>query len=86
MVGPINGRTPRRPATSVCSMPARVLVVDNYDSFVYNLVQYLGQLGAEPIVRRNDALELEEVAELDICGALISPARGGPKTPASACL
>ncbi len=60
-------------------MPARVLVVDNYDSFVYNLVQYLGQLGAEPIVRRNDALELEEVAELDICGALISPGPGRPE-------
>ena len=51
-------------------MPARVLVVDNYDSFVYNLVQYLGQLGAEPIVRRNDALELDEVEELGLCGDL----------------
>jgi para-aminobenzoate synthetase component II len=60
-------------------MPARVLVVDNYDSFVYNLVQYLGQLGAEPIVRRNDALELDEVAELGICGALISPGPGRPE-------
>ncbi len=36
---------------------ARILVVDNYDSFVYNLVQYLGQLGAEPLVYRNDAID-----------------------------
>ncbi len=60
-------------------MPARVLVVDNYDSFVYNLVQYLGQLGAEPIVRRNDALELDEVGALSVSGALISPGPGRPE-------
>ena len=60
-------------------MPARVLVVDNYDSFVYNLVQYLGQLGAEPIVRRNDALELDEVGALGVSGALISPGPGRPE-------
>ena len=60
-------------------MAARVLVVDNYDSFVYNLVQYLGQLGAEPIVKRNDALDLDEVAELGICGILISPGPGRPE-------
>ena len=39
-------------------MGACVLVIDNYDSFVYNLVQYLGELGAEPIVHRNDAITL----------------------------
>ncbi len=39
-------------------MGARVLVIDNYDSFVYNLVQYLGELGAEPVVHRDDALDL----------------------------
>jgi para-aminobenzoate synthetase component 2 len=60
-------------------VPARVLVVDNYDSFVYNLVQYLGQLGAEPIVRRNDALELDEVGALGVSGALISPGPGRPE-------
>ena len=43
----------------------RVLVVDNYDSFTYNLVQYLGELGAEPIVWRNDRFRLEEVEALD---------------------
>ena len=54
----------------------RVLVVDNYDSFVYNLVQYLAQLGVECVVRRNDAVELDEVGEVD--GVLVSP---GPSTP-----
>lgn len=54
----------------------RVLVVDNYDSFVYNLVQYLAQLGVECVVRRNDAVELDEVDEVG--GVLVSP---GPSTP-----
>jgi para-aminobenzoate synthetase component II len=56
-----------------------VLVIDNYDSFVYNLVQYLGQLGAGPLVRRNDSLSLDEVADLDICGIVISPGPGRPE-------
>jgi anthranilate synthase component II len=59
-------------------MGARVLVVDNYDSFVYNLVQYLGELGAEPLVHRHDARTLEELVELDPDAVLISP---GPGTP-----
>lgn len=54
----------------------RVLVVDNYDSFVYNLVQYLAQLGADCVVRRNDAVTEKEVAAAD--GVLLSP---GPGTP-----
>jgi para-aminobenzoate synthetase component 2 len=54
----------------------RVLVVDNYDSFVYNLVQYLAQLGVECVVRRNDEVDMSEVAEVG--GVLISP---GPSTP-----
>jgi para-aminobenzoate synthetase component II len=54
----------------------RVLVIDNYDSFVYNLVQYLAQLGAESVVRRNDAVDLDELGGFD--GVLISP---GPGTP-----
>ncbi|MEU6128833.1 aminodeoxychorismate/anthranilate synthase component II [Saccharopolyspora sp. NPDC047091] len=54
----------------------RVLVVDNYDSFVYNLVQYLAQLGADCVVRRNDAVTDEDVAWSD--GVLLSP---GPGTP-----
>ncbi len=58
-----------------------VLVVDNYDSFTYNLVQYLGELGAEPVVWRNDAFELDEVARLAPDGVVVSP---GPCTPAEA--
>ncbi len=57
----------------------RVLVVDNYDSFVYNLVQYLGQLGADVIVRRNDEVDLSTLEIFD--GILISP---GPGTPEAA--
>ena len=55
-----------------------MLVVDNYDSFVYILVQYLGELGAEPIVHRHDALTLDEAIDLDPDHVLISP---GPGTP-----
>ncbi len=58
-----------------------VLVVDNFDSFVYNLVQYLGQLGVRCIVRRNDAVAVEELPDLDVAGVLLSP---GPGTPAGA--
>ena len=58
-----------------------VLVVDNFDSFVYNLVQYLGQLGVHCIVRRNDAVTVEELPDLDVAGVLLSP---GPGTPADA--
>ena len=57
----------------------RVLVVDNYDSFVYNLVQYLGELGADPIVRRHDAVTLDEAAELAPDAVLVSPGPGRPK-------
>ena len=57
----------------------RVLVVDNYDSFVYNLVQYLGELGADPIVRRHDAVSLDEAAELAPDAMLVSPGPGRPE-------
>jgi para-aminobenzoate synthetase component 2 len=56
----------------------RILVVDNYDSFVFNLVQYLGQLGVDCDVRRNDEIDLAEVGRLDPAGVLLSP---GPGTP-----
>jgi para-aminobenzoate synthetase component 2 len=59
----------------------RVLVVDNYDSFVYNLVQYLGQFGVEVVVRRNDAVTPAELESLGVDGVLLSP---GPGTPADA--
>jgi len=55
-----------------------VLVIDNYDSFTYNLVQYLGELGAEPTVRRNDAVTVEGIRDLDPSHIVISP---GPGTP-----
>jgi anthranilate synthase/aminodeoxychorismate synthase-like glutamine amidotransferase len=57
---------------------ARILVVDNYDSFVYNLVQYLGQLGAEPVVHRNDAIDLRQARSLRPDGLLVSPGPGRP--------
>ncbi|MGI9577666.1 MAG: anthranilate synthase component II [Microthrixaceae bacterium] len=60
-------------------MAPRVLVIDNYDSFVYNLVQYLGELGADPVVARHDDLGLPGVAELAPDGILISPGPGSPK-------
>jgi anthranilate synthase component II len=60
-------------------MAARILVLDNYDSFVFNLVQYLGELGAEPIVHRSDALTIEQIEELAPDGVLISPGPGRPE-------
>jgi anthranilate synthase/aminodeoxychorismate synthase-like glutamine amidotransferase len=60
-------------------MGARVLVIDNYDSFVYNIVQYLGELGAEPLVHRSDALTLAQIEALDPDGVLISPGPGRPE-------
>lgn len=60
-------------------MSARVLVIDNYDSFVYNLVQYLGELGATPIVHRHDAITLDEIQGLDPDAILISPGPGRPE-------
>jgi anthranilate synthase/aminodeoxychorismate synthase-like glutamine amidotransferase len=57
----------------------RVLVIDNYDSFVYNLVQYLGELGAEPLVRRHDAITVDEAADLQPDALLVSPGPGRPE-------
>ena len=61
--------------------PVRVLVIDNYDSFTYNLVQYLGELGAELEVVRNDAATVAELVERRPDRAVVSP---GPCTPAEA--
>ncbi|HET6816970.1 MAG TPA: aminodeoxychorismate/anthranilate synthase component II [Mycobacteriales bacterium] len=57
----------------------RVLVVDNYDSFVFNLVQYLGQLDAEVVVRRNDELTADEPLDMGVQGVLLSPGPGRPE-------
>jgi anthranilate synthase component 2 len=59
----------------------RVLVIDNYDSFTYNLVQYLGELGEPPEVVRNDEVTVAQVAAMNLLGVVISP---GPCTPAEA--
>jgi anthranilate synthase/aminodeoxychorismate synthase-like glutamine amidotransferase len=56
-----------------------LLVIDNYDSFTYNLVQYLGELGAEPMVCRNDQITVEQIATGGYRGLLISPGPGEPK-------
>ncbi|HEX2042225.1 MAG TPA: aminodeoxychorismate/anthranilate synthase component II [Acidimicrobiales bacterium] len=60
-------------------MPSHVLVIDNYDSFVYNLVQYLGELGADPVVHRHDELTLEGIGAMAPDGILISPGPGRPE-------
>ena len=60
-------------------MPARVLVIDNYDSFVYNLVQYIGEAGAEPVVHRHDDLTVAQVRDIAADAILISPGPGRPE-------
>ena len=58
-----------------------LLVIDNYDSFTYNLVQYLGELGADLVVRRNDAIDVDEIGELRPTAIVVSP---GPCAPSQA--
>ena len=58
-----------------------LLVLDNYDSFTYNLVQYLGELGQQPVVRRNDEITVDDIGRMGVTRLLISP---GPCTPAEA--
>lgn len=58
-----------------------ILVIDNYDSFTYNLVQYLGELGANPLVRRNDEVDVDDIRRLSPEAIVISP---GPGVPAHA--
>ena len=59
----------------------KVLVIDNYDSFVYNLVQYIGELGGDPTVYRNDKLTLKQAMKLDPKRIVISPGPGTPENP-----
>ncbi len=59
----------------------KILMIDNYDSFTYNLVQFLGRLGADLVVCRNDHTSLDEVEKLDPAGIVVSP---GPKAPRDA--
>jgi anthranilate synthase component II len=67
------------------SVSARILVIDNYDSFVYNLVQYIGELGAEPIVFRNDALDVAGIIDLAPDAILLSPGPGRPEDAGVTC-
>jgi anthranilate synthase/aminodeoxychorismate synthase-like glutamine amidotransferase len=62
-----------------------VLVLDSYDSFVFNLVQYLGELGAEPIVHRNDAVTVAEALALEPDAVLLSPGPGRPEDAGIIC-
>jgi len=64
---------------------ARILVIDSYDSFVYNIVQYLGELGAEPIVVRNDQISVAEAIALEPDGVLLSPGPGRPEDAGIIC-
>ena len=59
--------------------PVRLLAIDNYDSFTFNLVQYLGELGAQVEVVRNDVEKVDELLERDPAGVVISPGPGEPK-------
>ena len=63
----------------------RVLVIDSYDSFVYNLVQYLGELGADPIIHRNDAITVDEAVAIGADGVLLSPGPGRPEDAGIIC-
>ena len=62
-------------------MRPRVLVIDNYDSFTFNLVQLLGELGAEPLCFRNDAISLRQIRELGPTHIVLSPGPGHPQNP-----
>ncbi|MCU4750715.1 aminodeoxychorismate/anthranilate synthase component II [Halobacteria archaeon AArc-curdl1] len=77
--------TSEKPETSTLeesvANSTRILVIDNYDSFVYNLVQYVGEVADEVIVERNDAISVADVRDLEPTGIIISP---GPGTPAEA--
>ncbi|MEM2054123.1 MAG: aminodeoxychorismate/anthranilate synthase component II, partial [Nitrososphaerota archaeon] len=59
----------------------RVLIIDNYDSFVYNLVQYVGELGGRPLVYRNDEITLERAKMLEPDRIILSPGPGSPQDP-----
>jgi anthranilate synthase/aminodeoxychorismate synthase-like glutamine amidotransferase len=63
----------------------RVLVIDSYDSFVYNLVQYLGELGAEPVVVRNDTVSVDDAIALSPDAVLVSPGPGRPEESGIIC-
>ncbi len=61
-----------------------LLLIDNYDSFTYNLVHYLGELGADVVVKRNDALQVQDVVAMQPEVIVLSPGPATPPPPASA--
>jgi anthranilate synthase/aminodeoxychorismate synthase-like glutamine amidotransferase len=63
----------------------KVLIIDNYDSFTYNLVQYVGELGDSPVVVRNDRITIDEVIDMDPDSMIISPGPGEPKDAGISC-
>ena len=67
-----------------CRVP-KVLVIDSYDSFVYNLVQYLGELGAEPVTVRNDQVTVDQALALGVDAVLVSPGPGRPENSGIIC-
>ena len=67
-----------------CQVP-KVLVIDSYDSFVYNLVQYLGELGAEPVTVRTDQVTVDEALALGADAVLVSPGPGRPENSGIIC-
>jgi anthranilate synthase/aminodeoxychorismate synthase-like glutamine amidotransferase len=69
----------------VDDVAARILVLDNYDSFVYNLVQYIGELGGEPMVFRNDAISVDDVLAFAPDAILLSPGPGRPEDAGIMC-
>ena len=77
----MNERNPAGWRSGAGDADVRILVVDNYDSFVYNLVQYVGEFAGAVTVRRNDAVDLADVRALDPDGIVVSP---GPGTPQEA--
>lgn len=62
-----------------------ILIIDNYDSFTYNLVQYLGELGEKLMVRRNDKIGIDEIEQLGLERIIISPGPGTPKDAGISC-
>ena len=72
---PLRGPVPPAPYRAICDM---LLLIDNYDSFTYNLVHYLGELGADVVIRRNDALDVQEAMAMNPAAIVLSP---GPCDP-----
>src|SRR5712664_4008161 len=75
-----NGRVVHGDGSSRGGIPVKVLILDNYDSFVYNLAQYVGEIADKIVVKRNDEIDVEEVKELSPDRIIISP---GPGTPSN---